>query len=198
MNGVLQKRTVKWRHPYLNQSENLGNIITFEQMFWRRKSRTIIEGTLYGLVSKLTNPNNCALQFTINPLEGTEEVSISFTPPVGTTSVTISYWDGQWHDFNGSSTSPRTLSLTAGNYVFRMLFVGTDQVYYFNGNPSHFSMLSLLRYSQFSGFNFVSGKLSIDFKNNKFTGTLWEIWDDGEQDSDLTDTYQFNYLYSPI
>lgn len=49
--GVLQKRTSKWKHPYLTQSKNLGDIITYEQLFWRNKPRSILEGTLYGLIN---------------------------------------------------------------------------------------------------------------------------------------------------
>jgi hypothetical protein len=199
MDGVLQKRTVKWRHPYLNQSENLGNLITFEEMFWRRKPRTILEGTLYGLVRNLLNPYGCSILVTIDPLHDTEHVSVSWTSvPAGCTGVNVSYFDGVWHDNPGSTTSPRTFDLTGGNYVFKVSFTGTDEVFYFSDFNDHFSLISVLNYAQFSGFNFVAGRLSIDFKNNKFTGTLYEIWDDGEQDSDLTDTYQFNYLYDPI
>jgi hypothetical protein len=199
MDGVLQKRTVKWRHPYFpTQSENLGNLITFEEMFWRRKSRTIIEGTLHGLTAGVSNPYGCNLLVTIDILHNTEHVTVSWaTVPTGTTSVNVRYYDGSWHDSPGS-TSPTTLDLTAGIYVFKIEFTGTDKEFYFNDFNNHFSMLSIVRYSQFSGLNFVSGKQTIDYKNDKFTGTLWELWDDGEQDSDLPDTYQFNYLYSPI
>ena len=50
--GLLQKRTSLWRHPYFpDQSKKLGALITFEQLFWRRIPRTILEGTLYGLIS---------------------------------------------------------------------------------------------------------------------------------------------------
>ena len=49
--GVLQKRTSKWMHPYLPASDNLGKIITFEELFWRSKSRTILEATLYGAIN---------------------------------------------------------------------------------------------------------------------------------------------------
>jgi hypothetical protein len=198
MDGVLQKRTVKWRHPYLSQSENLGNLVTFEEMFWRRKPRTIIEGTLHGLTLSPPNPYGCNIYETIDPLHNTEHVVISWTStPVGTTGVVVSYYDGTWHD-NAGTTSPITLDLTAGNYAFKISFTGTSEVFYFNDFNNHFSMLSIVRYAQFSGFNFVSGKQTIDYKNDKFTGTLYEIWDDGEKDSDLTDTYQFNYLYDPI
>jgi hypothetical protein len=198
--GVLQKRTVKWRHPYFpTESENLGNLITFEEMFWRRTPRTILEGSLYGLIKNMPLPYGLSIYQTINLLTGIEHVSVSWTSvPAGATGVIVSYYNGSWQDSTGSTTSPRTLDITAGNYPFKIAFTGTSEVYYFYQSEVHFSMLSILRYSQFSGFNFVSGKQTIDYKSGKFTGTLYEIWDDGEQDSDLTDTYAFNYLYSPI
>lgn len=50
--GLLQKRTEYWRHPYKpTQKVKLGDLITYEQLFWRRVPRTILEGTLYGLIS---------------------------------------------------------------------------------------------------------------------------------------------------
>jgi len=199
MDGVLQKRTVKWRHPYFpTESKNLGELITFEQMFWRRKPRTIIEGTLYNLINKFTLPYGLSLYYTINPLAGTGHAVISWTSvPTGTTDVKVSYYNGSWQDSSGL-ISPRTLDITGGNYIFKVTFIGTSEVYYFTPSAVHFSMLSIVRYAQFQGFNFVSVKQTIDYKTGKFTGTLYEIWDDGEQDSDLTDTYAFNYLYSPI
>lgn len=199
MDGILQKRTVKWRHPYFpTESKNLGELITFEQMFWRRKPRTIIEGTLYNLINNVILPYGLSLYYTINPLAGTGHAVISWTAvPTGTTDVKVSYYNGSWQDSSGL-TSPRTLNITAGIYIFKVAFTGTSEVYYFTPSAVHFSMLSIVRYAQFQGFNFVSGKQMIDYKTGKFTGTLYEIWDDGEQDSDLTDTYAFNYLYSPI
>jgi hypothetical protein len=113
--GLLQKRTDKWRHPYKpTQSVRLGDLITYEQLFWRRVPRTILEGTLYGLIS-------------------------------------------------------------AGNSI---------------------SLLSVFKYSLFPDLNFVFGKMEIDYKNNKVDGTLWEIWNDNETDTDLPGHYIFNYLYS--
>lgn len=118
MTGVLQDRTVSWFlndavHPHM-----IGQLTTFEILFWRRIVRTILEGTLIGLVS----------------------------------------------------------AETLGN---------------------HISMAAVFQCSFFADLNFVFGKLDIDYKNNKCTGTLYEIYDTGEVDSDLTATYEFKYLYAP-
>lgn len=112
--GVLQDRTTLWGHPYLTQALKLGEIITFEQLFWRRVPRTILEGSFKGL----TNP------------------------------------------------------------------------------PNHISMLSVFKYTFFPDLNLVPGTMEIDYRNNRFTGTLWEIWNDNEVDADLSSTYIFKYLYS--
>jgi hypothetical protein len=110
--GLLQKRTSKWKHPYLTQSKNLGDLMTFEQMFWRHKPRTILEGTLYGAIS-------------------------------------------------------------GGSYI---------------------SLLSVIKYDYFPDLNFVFGKLEIDYRNNKFDCTLWEMSEDNEPDVNIR--YKFDYLYS--
>jgi hypothetical protein len=113
--GIIQDRAKAWCLSYLGGSHNLGQIVTFEQLFWRRIPRSILEGTWYGLL---------------------------------------------------------------------------------NADGVHVSMLSVFKYTFFDNLNLVFGKLQIDFKNNNFTGTLWEIWADGETDGDLTANYVFNYLYS--
>lgn len=202
MDGVLQKRAIKWRHPYLPaQSVNIGEIVTYERVFIRRKPRTIVEGTIIGLINPPSVPYGCAVSITLTGMIGeTEQMAFSWTSlPPGTTSVTVSYFNGAWIDDNGSTTSPRILTnIPYKNYAFRIIFIGGNVTYYFNGDEDHFSLLSLMRYSLFEGQNFVSGKQSIDYKNNKFTGTLYEIWDDGETDDDLLDSYAFTYLYEPI
>lgn len=112
--GLVQDKTTRWEHPYLAQSLLLGDLITFEQLFWRRLPRTILEGSFYGLLSF----------------------------------------------------------------------------------ANHVSMLSIFKYTYFPDLNFVAGTMEIDYRNNKFSGTLWEIWNDNETDADLSETYEFKYLYS--
>lgn len=117
MNGVLQQRTSRWRLNNGLDSRRLGDLVTFETLFWRRKARTILDGTFYGVVSANTGGN-------------------------------------------------------------------------------HISMLGVFNCTIFPGLTFIPGTMEIDYKNNKFTGTLWEICYDGEADTDLSAKYIFNYLYS--
>lgn len=200
LEGILQKRTSRWGHPYLSgQSERLGELVTFEDLFWRKQQRSILDGSFYGLTNTETLPYGCSIYVTIDPLAGTESVSISFTStPPGTTGVTISYFNGKWNDVTGGMTSPKTLGIPEGIYIFRIIFIGAGVTYYFTDKLQHFSMLSVLNFDQVAGVNTVPGALSIDFKNNKFTGTLYEMYKDAEIDNDLSSSYTFNYLYKPI
>lgn len=114
--GLVQNRTREW-YRITNPSEllRIGRITTFEQLLWRRKSRTKLEGTFYGMIQ--------------------------------------------------------------GQY------------------PKHISMLAVLKNVYFSYLNFIFGSLEIDYRNNSFSCTQWEICEDGEVDADLSSTYTFNYLY---
>lgn len=42
--------------------------------------------------------------------------------------------------------------------------------------------------------NYTFGLLTIDYKNNQFSGTLWEVYD--KADADLVYDYNFKYIYS--
>lgn len=116
--GVIQDRTVEWYLNNIADTLRIGQLTTFELLFWRRIVRSILEGTIYGLVSSYTLDD-------------------------------------------------------------------------------HVSMLAVFNHSAFEDLNFIFGRLEIDYKNNKCTGTLWEIYDQGEADSDLTASYEFKYLYAP-
>lgn len=112
--GLLHKRTNLWyRGTVPTEAVRIGQILTFEQEFWRRKPRTILEGTINGISS-------------------------------------------------------------AGN---------------------HISPLTIMTNDQLPGLNFIFGKWEIDYRNNEVTGTLWEMYQDGEADSDFPNTYSFDYIY---
>ena len=42
--------------------------------------------------------------------------------------------------------------------------------------------------------NYTFGLLTVDYKNNRFDGTLWELYDDNDPAFDPD--YTFNYIYS--
>lgn len=57
------------------------------------------------------------------------------------------------------------------------------------------SLLNIITYTPLAGLNFLWGMLSLDYKNNTATGTLWEQYNDTEVDADLVENYIFKYLY---
>ena len=114
--GLLHKRTNLWyREAFNTERKKVGEIVTFEREFWRRKPRTILEGTLNGI--------------------------------------------------------------------------------YFNG--VHASPLSRFTYDQMPGLNFILGRWELDYENNTLSGTMYEMYEDGEQDGDFVNSnYSFDYIYS--
>lgn len=49
--GVLRDRCGQWNRATRTEAKNLGEITTEENLFIRRISRTLLEGTFYGLIS---------------------------------------------------------------------------------------------------------------------------------------------------
>jgi hypothetical protein len=67
----------------------------------------------------------------------------------------------------------------------------------FNGlwqNSVPASLLTLARMSFTPTKNYTFGLLTVDYKNNRFDGTLWELYDDNDPAFDPD--YTFNYIYS--
>ncbi len=61
------------------------------------------------------------------------------------------------------------------------------------GLPEFISILNVFKYNYFPDLNFIWGKLDIDYRNNKMTGTLWEMYND--TDEPINYNYVFKYLY---
>lgn len=204
--GLLQDRALQWEHPYIGTPFPLGQLITFEQLFWRRVSRSILDGTMYGLVAPLDKSNviyytitNTTSDFstvaphTLNVLAAIGDLvengdRITISTMIFTLVLTV---------ISGGGTLVLTVAETVTNITTTSANIVVDRPYRFSdGNFSHVSMLSVFKYTYYNNLNFVFGLLNIDFKNNKFTGTLWEIWRTGEVDGDLTSSYLFNFLYA--
>jgi len=62
-------------------------------------------------------------------------------------------------------------------------------------NGKHIQKNICLRYNSEPGKNFVLGTMAIDYKNDEFSCTAYEEYEDGEADSSLVDYYKFQYLY---
>lgn len=111
--GLVQDRTLYWQRGANVESLRLGEITTFEDLFWRKQARLKLEGALYGL--------------------------------------------------------------TQGS--------------------AHISLLTAITFTYFPDKYSIWGMLEIDYRNNKAAGTVWEMYEDGEQDTDLREYYEFKYLY---
>lgn len=62
-------------------------------------------------------------------------------------------------------------------------------------NNKTISALSVLASANYNGLFFVIGNLEINYRQDSFTGTYYELQKQGETDSDLIEDYNFNYLY---
>jgi hypothetical protein len=114
MTGVIQTKTTLWGYDTgVDGTRRLGEITTFETLFWKRIPRLKLEGDFLGLVQ----------------------------------------------------------------------------------SPNLLSLLSVVEYQNRPGKWFIWGQLEINYKNDTATGTLYEQWEEGEIDGDLTDLYTFKYLY---
>lgn len=68
---------------------------------------------------------------------------------------------------------------------------------------NHVSMLTSFRHTHpsMSDLNFIAGMMSIDYVNDSFSGTLWEMFKDSEYTigtitfDELIDVYEFKYLF---
>lgn len=60
-------------------------------------------------------------------LDGTQDVTFTYTPPAGAVAATVSYFDGTtWHDNTGSYTSPRTITIPKGDWAYKLIFQLND------------------------------------------------------------------------
>lgn len=198
--GLVQDRTFLWKYPTGN-TNRVGFFTTFEQLFWRRKERLKMEGSMRGLIQSMTRRFFSALDFAIvnvPPLSNVINlinIDVSLLTIAGTFTITGSASN------NGTYTVEQ-IGLTLPTQVIVTETVtpalGESGIVTINNVPRHISMLTLLRYTGFPGKNFIFGRMAIDFANNSFSATFWELWQDGEIDADLIQIYIFKYLYQTI
>lgn len=111
--GVLQDRTLYWRYPATADGWRLGELTTLDELMWRQKTRSKLEGGFIGNYQ------------------------------------------------NGLPVSLLTVGIT-------------------DFNPTK---------------NYIFGLLTIDYKRNQFSGTLWELYDNTDS-AEFERSYEFKYLYS--
>lgn len=197
--GLLQDRTTLWMRPTVIEARRLGDITTFEQLFWRRAPRTKLEGQMYGLVQNI----NRTLRYTLTGSTGEVDLGtglfkvISAGLPAGVFTAGVVFTLSGTDDNDGTYTVDSVLDATTFLVVEPMvaLNTGTFTLTLDVTEPRHISMLTIIQYVGLSGLNFIFGRLTIDYARNNFNGTFWEQWQTGEVDTDIRSYYEFKYLY---
>lgn len=201
--NLVQNRTLLWNYPFsLTSGSRLGYLTTFEELFWRRIQRSKLDGTMYGLVQDgpVVNYSGIIDFYTLSIPNPVYAIHITGIPPgviqIGTT-ITASGTSSNNGSFTVIDIWTGTTLFPAGSYIVQQAVVTEPGVNCSIAYTTkrHLSMLTLLRYSGLPGLNFVMGKCDIDFRNNSFNSTLWEMYKDTEVDSDLRQFYEFKYLY---
>ncbi len=123
-----------------------------------------------------------------NAIQGT----LYLTTKTGLVQDLTTYWRYP-PDANGWKLGERsTLQELTWRQRTRLIYEGG-----FIGNWQNTKPVSLLTMCQLTfdtSKNYAFGLLSIDYRNNRFSGTLWEIHD--TEDPEFNPDYEFKYLYS--
>ncbi len=208
--SLIQSRTRNWyRLTTPSEERRIGDITTFEQLFWRREPRTKLEGTFYGMVQNVGESQTFNGTFSFYMLTGPNRYNIDAPSiPAGTITAGAILTVTGTVDNNGTFTVIRVVGagepFPVGSYMVEEIVItepGVSATIDVN-SIVHISMLTVLKNVAFSTLNFVFGSLEIDYRENSFSCTQWEIFEDGEVDDDLLDalpansvTYAYNYLY---
>lgn len=202
---LIRDRTSKWGYGHAPSIvKSLGEITTFEKLFTHRIRRTKMEGTMYGIIQPGLFTYFGDAVFTYNDVDPVPEFYVYFPdlptgiliPGVTFTITGTDHNDGTYtagpyqSDPSGPATGV-TITVPPGHVADAY---GTATISIKTGFR-HLSLLTLIKYTGLPGLNFIFGGLSIDFKNNNFTGTFWEHWQHEEVSSDLISLYVFKYLY---
>jgi len=198
--GLLQDRTTLWMRPTVIEARRLGDITTFEQLFWRRIPRTKLEGQMYGVVQNI----NRTLRYTLTGSVGEVDIVtglykvISASLPAGIFTAGVVFTLSGTGGNDGTYTVDSVIDATTFLVEEVMpagLYTGSFTLTLDAIQPRHISMLTIINYVGLSGLNFIFGRLTIDPARNNFNGTFWEQWQAGEIDSDIRNYYEFKYLY---
>ncbi len=109
----------------------------------------------------------------------------------------------QWKMFSGAAMNLGELTTRENLFLRRtprMILEGTfyNLISEIVDTPTihdHVSLLTVVKHNYVPYINFCFGRLEIDYRNNKCSGTLFEMYKDNEQDSELTNLYTFDFIY---
>ena len=159
-------------------------------------TREITEDSkLKGQINAQLNNNDAKNVFTENiNIDDSPRISIAGTILQNTTDF-VKPLTGFWKRNYGYTTEKRKLSeITAFEELFNRRKPRTkiDCTLLQSDNINYSSIVTI---SQFPNKYFIFGQFSYNAKLDSIDCTLYENYEEGETDSDLTNTYTFNYLY---
>ena len=119
------------------------------------------------------------------------DINTGATTDIGNIFFTRTY---SWHR-QGVTEARRLGDLNTYNDLFIQRILRTIVQGDFYG-LSGIHLLRLINLTWLSNKKFIFGQASIDYMNCIWNASLYELFDTGEVDGDLTNTYTFNYLYN--
>ncbi len=197
--GLLQDRTKLWKRGTVTEQVRIGEIITFEKLFQRRKTRLKLEGNLLDLIQpgvfRYTGDADFGATDIISGLYVVHFPNIpsGYLLPGVTFTITGSTLNNGTYTAVAVSDNYPTGAVTVADTL--TLETGGTATITIDDIPVHLSLLNVIKYAPQSSLNFIFGMLNIRFKESQADGTLYEWWQDGEVDSDLLQYYYFKYIY---
>lgn len=193
--GVLQDRSNFWNRSGRSESRRLGDITTFEELFWRRIPRSKYEGTLLGLVQEFIYNYSGNIQFLFQFGENTMVFSsaqvVNF--PVGAQIVITgtSLNDGTYTILTGTQNSTSVAITVVESVTNEGPLAASASITILQ----HLSLMTIIKNQLEANKSFNFGMLTIKYKDNQANGTIWEQWNNPEADSALVRFYEFKYLF---
>jgi len=199
LTNLIQDRTALWKRGTVTEQVRIGEIITFEKLFQRRKTRLKLEGNLLDLIQpgvfRYTGDADFGATDIISGLYVVHFPNIpsGYLLPGVTFTITGSTLNNGTYTAVAVSDNYPTGAVTVADTL--TLETGGTATITIDDIPVHLSLLNVIKYAPQSSLNFIFGMLNIRFKESQADGTLYEWWQDGEVDSDLLQYYYFKYIY---
>lgn len=195
-NGSIALSDMIWKEPSITFSNNINNNTNITGQYSKQSQtsltknvsevelvyddspRNTIDGTLY---------TNALSDFSCVPLS---DIALTRTATWHRAEISEAWKLQQIQAFDELFIQRKVRTIVEGDwYGLSYLTGGSPQVKKF------ISLLNSLQINFLTGMNFLFGIATFDFMKAQFTATLYEVWDDGEDDADLANTYEFKYIY---
>lgn len=193
--NLVQDRTTTWNRGGITENKRLGEITTFEELFWRKQSRNRYEGTVFDLIQEKQYFVSGTLQFVFitgeNRIIFSDKNALDF-PIGGILVITGTASNDGTYTINYATQNTTFVTVTVDEPVVNEgpLSASATITYRF-----HLTMLNVIKYYPKILFFFICGSLTIDYRAGRADLTLWEMYKEGEIDDGFIRDYQFKYLY---